>query len=397
MGVSNRPTLNGKGMSYRGDKTSHGGIVLTGCESSTWDGVQQARLGDKVFCPKCKPNTHTISQVSGFPVHGVPCAVDGDLASCGAALIAQSASPQEVAAARAFMNGQGFDQALQFTDQHGRPLGKVAYRLHVGRELVYEGTTDADGTTARVLTEKPLPISKAFLQPAAPFCCAASLDRAGDVASMEINLEGITTSSEQLGESVVQVKVDVKARPMTTGEIAMCRLIFKDAIDYGRVKIHKGAFMPGAGDNAMTPFGEPHFPVKKDAIGQDKTYQEDFSKAKDPDLKVWFIHEMAHVWQYQLGYSVAWAGLKIGAKGGYRRGLAAYQYDYSEDPFTKQLSNFNMEQQAVIIANYFAIHFLKYADAKGEYERSYAFNSVVLKAFIKDPKNAKLLPENTDF
>lgn len=83
------------------------------------------------------------------------------------------------------MNGQGFDQALQFTDQHGRPLGKVSYRLHVGEELVYKGTTEADGTTARVLTERPLPVTKAFIQPAMPFCCASSLDRAGDVASME--------------------------------------------------------------------------------------------------------------------------------------------------------------------------------------------------------------------
>lgn len=62
---------------------------------------------------------------------------------------------------------------------------------------------------------------------------------------------------------MVPVKVDVKARPMTPGEIAMRRLIFKDAIDYGSVKFHKGAFMPGAGANAMTPFGKPHFPVKK--------------------------------------------------------------------------------------------------------------------------------------
>lgn len=42
----------------------------------------------------------------------------------------------------------------------------------------------------------------------------------------------------------------------------------------------------------------------------------DFSAAKG-NAQHWFIHEMVHVWQYQMGVSNGWLGLKQLCKGGY--------------------------------------------------------------------------------
>ncbi len=36
-----------------GDKTSHGGEVMTGSANMIVDGKEVARLGDKVTCPQC--------------------------------------------------------------------------------------------------------------------------------------------------------------------------------------------------------------------------------------------------------------------------------------------------------------------------------------------------------
>lgn len=42
-----------------GDKTSHGGTVVTASSHMTIDDIQVACVGDKVTCPRCK-GTHTI-------------------------------------------------------------------------------------------------------------------------------------------------------------------------------------------------------------------------------------------------------------------------------------------------------------------------------------------------
>lgn len=148
-----RPTLNGKGMSWQWDKTSHGGIVLTGFEHSTWnDGIKQARLGDIVFCPKCKPHKHTISEVSGMNVHGVQSAVEGDLTSCGAVLLAERASPQEIAAALKFMEGTGFDDRYVLKNSDGQAMPNTYYAAQKSNGAIEYGTTDEAGHTHFYLT-----------------------------------------------------------------------------------------------------------------------------------------------------------------------------------------------------------------------------------------------------
>lgn len=48
-----------------GDRTSHGGTVVSGDMTYTIDGQPIARIGDKVFCPRCKKSTVIVT--SRFP------------------------------------------------------------------------------------------------------------------------------------------------------------------------------------------------------------------------------------------------------------------------------------------------------------------------------------------
>ncbi|CAB3678486.1 PAAR domain-containing protein [Achromobacter mucicolens] len=71
----------------KGDKTSHGGVVVTGDETVVIFGQPMARVGDRVTCPKCGDN-HTI--VEGVQNVGSDrlTALEGMRTSCGATLIA---------------------------------------------------------------------------------------------------------------------------------------------------------------------------------------------------------------------------------------------------------------------------------------------------------------------
>lgn len=77
------------------DKTTHGGSVM-GCSATTVTtmGHTVARIGDKVWCPKCKKMTTIISGDPTFIIMGQPVAYEGCYTSCGAQLVSiqQSAS-----------------------------------------------------------------------------------------------------------------------------------------------------------------------------------------------------------------------------------------------------------------------------------------------------------------
>ena len=79
----------GKPMICVGDKTSHGGVVVSGSPMTTVNGKMVARVGDKVTCPQ---NGHggTTVIVSGdttMMVDGKPVALHGHKTACGAVLI----------------------------------------------------------------------------------------------------------------------------------------------------------------------------------------------------------------------------------------------------------------------------------------------------------------------
>lgn len=164
-------------------------------------------------------------------------------------------------------------------------------------------------------------------------------------------------------------------RPLTAGEIAMASLLFRDAIDYARVRIHARRYMPFQPKNcAMTPNGSIYF--------HHSCFRDDYAQAS-PTNQHWFIHEMAHVWQHQLGYAVR-------LRGAVRVGLS---YDYELVP-GKTLADFNMEAQGDLLADYFALRHLNSSIAMRQrrYADSLTLYEEVLAGFLADPASPANLP-----
>jgi hypothetical protein len=143
-------------------------------------------------------------------------------------------------------------------------------------------------------------------------------------------------------------------RDLTAGEIAMCKLIFKESIDYKKAKIHNEALFEKQ-TVPMTPRGEIYY------LPED--YYPDYSSPsplnkKDVEIRVknTFIHEMAHIWQYQHGMNVVVRGAAV---------HACHILEVCRDPYLytleegKDLLKYGLEQQAQIIADYFCLKHLK--------------------------------------
>lgn len=83
-------------------------------------------------------------------------------------------------------------------------------------------------------------------------------------------------------------------RLLTSDEIALAKSIFRNLVIYSRVWIHHGSYLPfnlQGKNTAMSPNGGIYF---KD------WYCDDFS-GKSFQYQHIFIHEMAHIWQFQSG------------------------------------------------------------------------------------------------
>jgi hypothetical protein len=168
-------------------------------------------------------------------------------------------------------------------------------------------------------------------------------------------------------------------RALTQGEIDMASKVFGKAITYSRVKVHRGSYFPfnlQDEHTAVTPNGEIYF------LPDD--YRADYASSTD-FFKHWFIHEMVHVWQYQLGYPVKW-------RGAVRIGLS-YHYQLDE---SRKLCDYNMEAQGDLIADYFAIKVLGNAapvhNRKNGKPYSVAAYERTLVDFLADPANKANLP-----
>ena len=72
-----------------GDRTSHGGVVITGSPFTDVEGKAVARIGDKVTCPRKGHGSVTTIATGDFTViiDGQPVARHGDKTACGATLI----------------------------------------------------------------------------------------------------------------------------------------------------------------------------------------------------------------------------------------------------------------------------------------------------------------------
>lgn len=119
-------------------------------------------------------------------------------------------------------------------------------------------------------------------------------------------------------------------------------------------------------------------------------FKPDFAIGADLNSQRLFVHEMVHVWQYQLGYPVK----RVRGP----RPNMSYAYTLSEG---ESLADLNMEAQGNVIADYFL---LKYRNGKRElYEAQYAnfrgdpipLYERYLRAFLDDPADRVSLPAVT--
>ena len=170
----------------------------------------------------------------------------------------------------------------------------------------------------------------------------------------------------------------LQRRRLTQGERQLLRLIYQDSVDYDRVWVYKGRFIPFVQHRktAMTPFGAMHFPPA--------LYRADFSQ-EDASMRHLFVHEMAHVWQHQLGLRLWKDGMKLALKGGYRA-HACYAYESSLKT-CQQFHQFNMEQQADLIADWFVFR----------HTQNNPHIQVIMRDFLDNPNNPQLLPQHANF
>lgn len=155
----------------------------------------------------------------------------------------------------------------------------------------------------------------------------------------------------------------------------MAALLFGESIDYRRVRIHARRYMPFQPRNCcMTPNGNMYF--------HRSCFLPDYTQG-DPPAIHWFLHEMVHVWQFQLGYAVR-------MRGAVRIGLPYY---YELIP-GKTLADYNMEAQGDLLADYFM---LKHMNSPGSmrqkrYAQCLPLYEEVLSGFLANPTNAANLP-----
>lgn len=69
-----------------GDRTTHGGVVISGAESNCVAGKPIARVGDMVTCPEHGTNA-IIEGASSMNIKGVPVTLEGCKTECGSVLI----------------------------------------------------------------------------------------------------------------------------------------------------------------------------------------------------------------------------------------------------------------------------------------------------------------------
>lgn len=157
----------------------------------------------------------------------------------------------------------------------------------------------------------------------------------------------------------------------------MATLLFGASIDYGRVRIHARRYIPFQPKNCcMTPNGSMYF--------HHSCFLPDYTRG-DPPVVHWFLHEMVHVWQHQLGYAVR-------LRGAVRIGLS---YDYDLAP-GKTLADFNMEAQGDLLADYFALKYMRSSRSMRQrrYAHSLSLYEEVLAGFLADPADVANLPRD---
>lgn len=176
-------------------------------------------------------------------------------------------------------------------------------------------------------------------------------------------------------------------RKLTAAEITLARSVFRDSIDYARVRIHARRYVFFQHDaSGMTPNGHVY------ACGD--AHRSDYAIC-DIDQRAFFIHEMAHVWQHQNRVlPVRTSAVRLMIRHRFRY-AEAYRYTLAPD---RDLLDYNLEQQATIIEDYYRV-ILNNADfARGAGGITRIQNSPderrallvdLLRRFLSDPRYAR--------
>lgn len=128
----------------------------------------------------------------------------------------------------------------------------------------------------------------------------------------------------------------MSGRALTQREIALCRSVFNEAIDYGQVAVFNRKWWPFQHPRlTMAPDGNLWFHPKG------KLFCDDFSQSSQ-SIQALFIHEMVHVWQHQQGVFLPIA----------RHPFCRYDYILEAG---KTFAQFGIEQQAEIVSHYFLV------------------------------------------
>ncbi|MET3930714.1 putative Zn-binding protein involved in type VI secretion [Lysobacter sp. OAE881] len=421
--------LGGKeGFIRLGDKVEGGGSVISASGSGfTVDGRPVALQGDLAECATHQGVFAFVEGDPNFIIDGRPATFDRMKLACGCRVLSScnyqwGRSPparEQVARSTAPVTtfqsgvtasaGETFDEQIRFVAFDGSPVSKLPYRLTLADGSHVSGTTDSSGFTERVRTTGSVAVTEARFAaaPTATFCCAK---QAHGGEGKPFPVAGVVTNAVGVGSSSAVVQVPRgKSRPLTSGEIGMARRIFKDAIDYGAVKVFNEEFLPfGLQDDwtTITPNGNLYCPKNH--------YVDDFAMLIPQDK--WktqlFMHEMVHVWQFQMGYPVKVAGIplqsaELAAK---PFGKTVYSYEirrthhidsvsfsgrmarrWTEVP---HLSSFNMEQQGDLLADYYCL-MVQRPDLMSRSGQAVSEPSLfhdVLAGFMAEPHRAEWLP-----
>lgn len=136
---------------------------------------------------------------------------------------------------------------------------------------------------------------------------------------------------------------DFEYRHLTVGEIELAKKVFQDLIEYEKVRVFAMPFLPWQLDDIlMAPNGSLYV--------NESIFCEDYSQSSLAMQGV-FIHEMAHILQYQKGINVILQGLFL--QSAYYLSFQKYNpYKYTfikGKPFRK----YNIEQQGDIARDIF--------------------------------------------
>lgn len=158
-----------------GDRTDHGGVVISGSPFTDIDGKAIARIGDKVTCPK-KGHGSVTQIVTGdltVMIDGQPVARHGDKTACGATLLSSqmltyldnsggtptstdSIGNTEKGVAQNLAETsnktpEAYNDVFQLVDEKtGKPLANFEYAIQRADGKVEYGITDSAGHTRKV-------------------------------------------------------------------------------------------------------------------------------------------------------------------------------------------------------------------------------------------------------